>query len=129
MRYRLEVDPGVRIVPTTDPKLPSVITLYFQRRGDKWSGLRQYEAYRWFATFASHWDLKAGEYQMMAPLDAAWTAIETSTAATAPQAFREALADADHVGFVLGGGDGYGHGVHLVGSGRGRLAVTDFRVE
>jgi hypothetical protein len=129
MRYRFEADPGIRIVPTTDPRLPSVITLYFQRRGDNWSGVRQYETYRWFATFTSHWELKAGEYSMVAPLDADWTAIETSTAATAPAAFREAIANADEVGFVLGGGDGYGHGVHLVGPGRARLIVTDFKIE
>jgi hypothetical protein len=29
---------------------------------------------------------------------------------------------------VLGGGNGYGHGVHVEG-GRARLIVTDFRVE
>src|SRR5688572_18861023 len=29
MRYRVEAAPGVRIVPTTDPALPSIITLYF----------------------------------------------------------------------------------------------------
>jgi hypothetical protein len=129
MRYRFEVDRGVRIVPTTIPDLPSVITLYFQRHGDKWSGRGKYETYRWFATFASHWDLQAGEYVLVAPLNGGWTAIETSTAATAPAAFREAVANADQVGFVLGGGDGYGHGVHLVGTGRARLIVTDFRIE
>jgi hypothetical protein len=129
MRYRLEVDPGVRIVPTTDPKLPSAITLYFQRSGDKWSGRGKYETYRWFATFATHWDLRAGEHVMVAPLDAAWSAIQTSTAASAPEALREAIANADQVGFVMGGGDGYGHGVHLEGAGRARLIVTDFRIE
>lgn len=129
MRYRFEVDPGVRIVPTTDPKLPSAITLYFQRSRDKWSGRGKFETYRWFATFATHWDLKADEHVMVAPLDGAWTAIQTSTAASAPEALREAIADADQVGFVMGGGDGYGHGVHLEGAGRARLVVTDFRIE
>jgi hypothetical protein len=51
----------------------------------------------------------------------------TSTARSAPAAFREAVAEADQVGFVLGGGDGYGHGVHATG--RARLVVTSFRVE
>jgi hypothetical protein len=129
MRYRIEADPGVRIVPTTDPRLPSLITLYFQRAGDNWSGRRSYETYRWFATFATDTDLTAGDYVMTAPLDADWTAIETSSAATAPQAFQAAVADADQVGFVLGGGTGYGHGVHIEGRGRARLIVTEFRVE
>jgi hypothetical protein len=60
-------------------------------------------------------------------IDGAWTAIESSTARTAPAAFREAIAAADQVGFVLGGGDGYGHGVFATGP--ARLIVTEFRVE
>ena len=51
----------------------------------------------------------------------------TSSADSNPDAFRDALAEADQVGFVLGGGDGYGHGVFATG--RARLIVTDFRVE
>jgi hypothetical protein len=129
MRYRVEADPGVRIVPTTVPGAPSVITLYFQRSGDTWSGRRRYETYRWYATFASQWNIKPGEHVIVAPLNGAWTAVETSTAATDPSAFREAVAEADQVGFVLGGGDGYGHGVHIEGKGGARLIVTDFRVE
>jgi hypothetical protein len=129
MRYRIEAEPGVKIVPTTVPALPSALTLYFQRAGDNWSGRRHFETYRWFATFATHWDLKAGEYVMTAPLDGKWTAIERSSWENAPEALRDALADADQVGFVLGGGDGYGHGVHLEGRGRARLVVTEYRVE
>jgi hypothetical protein len=129
MRYRIEAEPGVRIVPTTSPGSPSVITLYFQRSGDNWSGRRRFETYRWYATFASHWELKVGEHTMIAPLDGAWTAVQRSTAASDPQAFRDAIAEADQVGFVLGGGDGYGHGVHLEGQGRARLIVTEFRIE
>jgi hypothetical protein len=129
MRYRVEADPGVRIVPTTMPALKSVITPYFQRSGDNWSGVRRFETYRWFATFASQWEFKPGEHVMVAPLDGKWTAIETSSATNNPAAFRDAVANAEEVGFVLGGGDGYGHGVHAVGRGRARLIVTDFRVE
>jgi hypothetical protein len=127
MRFRIEAAPGVRIVPTTAPGSPSALTLYFQRRGDNWSGRRAYETYRWYATFATLWDLKPGSYEMVAPLGAKWTAVETSTAANAPGAFRAAVAEAGEVGFVLGGGDGYGHGVHATG--RARLVVTSFRVE
>ena len=127
MRYRVEVAPGVRIVPTTNPALPSIITLYFQRRGDNWSGRGQFETYRWYATFASHMPIAPGDHVITAPLDGVWTAVQTSTARTAPAAFRAAIADADQVGFVLGGGDGYGHGVHATG--RARLIVKSFRVK
>jgi len=127
MRYRIEAAPGVRIVPTTNPALPSIITLYFQRRGDTWSGRGQFETYRWYATFASRMPITPGDHVIVAPLDGAWTAVQTSTARTAPAAFRAAIADAEQVGFVLGGGDGYGHGVHATG--RARLIVTSFRIK
>jgi hypothetical protein len=104
-----------------------MITLYFQRRGDNWSGRGPFEAYRWYATFASQSPISAGEHEMVAPLSGNWTAVERSSARSNPAAFQAALADAGQVGFVLGGGDGYGHGIFATGP--ARLVVTDFRVE
>lgn len=127
MRYRIEAEPGARIVPRTAPGAPSMITLYVQRRGDDWSGRDRYEAYRWFASFATQSPVTAGDHLLVAPLDGNWSAVQSSTARTAPAAFRAALADADQIGFVLGGGDGLGHGVSATG--RARLIVTTFRVE
>jgi hypothetical protein len=127
MRYRIEAAPGARILPVTDPNLPSMITLYFQRSGDNWSGRGPYEAYRWYATFATHMPVTPGEHVLVAPLGGNWTAVRTSSARTNPAAFRDALANASEVGFVLGGGDGVGHGVFATGP--ARLVVTDFRVE
>jgi hypothetical protein len=127
MRYRIEADPGVRILPSTDPNLPSILTLYFQRAGDNWRARGRFETYRWYATFASHSPLRPGTFEIVAPLSGAWTAVGTSTARSAPAAFRDAAAEAEEVGFVLGGGDGYGHGVFATG--RARLIVTEFAVE
>lgn len=127
MRYRVEADPGVRILAASDRRSPSIITLYFQRGGDNWSGRGRFEAYRWYATFASQSPIAPGRHEIVAPLDGNWTAVETSSARDDPAAFRSAAANADQVGFVLGGGDGYGHGVYATG--RARLIVTDFRVE
>ncbi|MGQ0558168.1 MAG: hypothetical protein ACT4OE_01070 [Sphingosinicella sp.] len=127
MRYRVETAPGARIVPTTAPQMPSLITLYFQRAGDTWRARGRYEAYRWYATFATQSPIAPGEHLMVAPLDGNWTAVETSSARTNPRGFQDALANADQVGFVLGGGDGYGHGVSATG--RARLTVLSFRVE
>ncbi|GAC1574433.1 MAG: hypothetical protein NVS3B5_04750 [Sphingomicrobium sp.] len=127
MRYRLETDPGVRIEPVTAPGSASIITLYFQRAGDDWSGVDQFETYRWYATFASQSPLTAGEHVMTASLRANWTAVQTSSARSNPLAFHNALDAADQLGFVLGGGTGYGHGVFATG--RARLIVEDFRVE
>jgi len=127
MRYRIEAAPGASIVPRTGPSQPSVITLYFQRRGDNWSGEGPFEAFRWYATFASQSPISPGEHVMVAPLSGNWTAVQSSSARTNPVAFRDALANADQVGFVLGGGNGYGHGVFATGP--ARLIVTDFRIE
>ncbi len=127
MRYRIEAAPGVRIVPRTNPAQASMITPFFQRSGDNWSARGPYEAYRWYATFATQSQLRPGTFEMIAPLNGNWTAVETSSARTNPEGFRDALANADQVGFVLGGGDGYGHGVYATGP--ARLIVTEFRVE
>ena len=127
MRYRVETAPGVRIEPTTSPRSPSIVTLYFQRRGDNWSARGRFETYRWYASFASQSPITAGEHVMVAPLDGNWTAVQASSARSDPTAFRQAIAAADQVGFVLGGGDGLGHGVHATGP--ARLIVTEFRVE
>jgi hypothetical protein len=126
MRYRIEAAPGVRIAPPSSPDGPAIITPYFQRGGDSWTARGRFETYRWYGTFATR-RLQPGEYEIVAPLDANWTAVLTSSARTNPHAFREALANADQVGFVLGGGDGYGHGVFATG--RARLVVSSFRVE
>lgn len=126
MRYRIEAAPGVQVVPRTAPDMPARITLYFQRAGDNWSGRGPFEAYRWYATFATR-SPTPGSHEMVAPLSGNWTAVQSSSARTNPAAFRAALAGADQVGFVLGGGDGYGHGVFATGP--ARLVVTDFRIE
>ena len=127
IRYRIEAAPGVRIAPPSAPEGAGLITLYFQRAGDNWSGRRRFEGYRWYATFATQTLLRPGEHVMVAPLGGNWTAVETSSARTNSAAFREAVEAADQVGFVLGGGDGYGHGVFATG--RARLIVTEFRIE
>jgi hypothetical protein len=126
MRYRIEAAPGVQVVPRTAPQMPAQITLYFQRAGDNWSGRGPYEAYRWYATFATQ-SPTPGSHQMVASFDQNWTAVQRSSARSNPAAFRAAIAEADQVGFVLGGGDGYGHGVFATGP--ARLVVTEFRIE
>ena len=126
LRYRIEAAPGARIVPRNYPQWTAKITPYFQRRGDNWSGRGRFETYRWYATFASR-PLTPGTHEIVAPLNANWSAVETSTARTGAAAFRAALEEAGEIGFVLGGGDGYGHGVFATG--RARLIVTEFRVE
>jgi hypothetical protein len=126
LRYRLEAARGVSVTATTAPGGPALITPYFQRGGDNWTARGRFESYRWYATFATQ-TLAPGEHVIVAPLNANWTAVMTSSAASNPAGFRDAIANADEVGFVLGGGTGYGHGVHATGP--ARLVVTEFRLE
>ena len=127
LRYRLETAPGVRLVPTREqPGPPSILSIYFQRRGDNWTGRGPFEAYRWYSTFRTHMPIVAGEHELSVGLDENWTAVQTSSARTNPAAFRDALLNADRVGFVFGGGDGFGHGVYATGP--ARFVVTSFKV-
>lgn len=126
IRYRIEAEPGVVFHPTNYPGMPTILSLHFQRAGDDWSGRGRYETYRWWSTFRVHSPLTPGEHELSVGLDENWTAVQTSSAATAPKAFRDAVRNADRVGFTLGGGDGYGHGVYA--SGPARFVVTSFQV-
>ena len=80
LRYRLEMDEGVRLVPAKEPATTDyqpMLTMYFQRRGDNWSGTGKFEAYRWWATFATVTPipraLPTGEHELSVPLDGRWT--------------------------------------------------------
>lgn len=127
MRYRLETAPGVELVPTKErPGIPSILSIYFQRRGDNWSGRGPFEAYRWYSTFRTHSPIRPGERELVVGLNESWSAVQTSYARTNPAGFRAAIQDADRVGFVFGGGDGFGHGVYATGP--ARFVVTSFRV-
>jgi hypothetical protein len=127
LHVRLEMAPGVKLVPVHFADAPSLMTLYFQRKGDDWTANGGFEAYRWYASFGTQSDLHAGDYVMEARFDQNWTAILSSSRANNPDAFNASLVDAGRIGFVLGGGDGLGHGVYATGP--ARLVVTSFAVE
>lgn len=126
LRYRIEAEAGVQIYPTNYPGAASTLTMYFQRRGDDWSGKGKFEAYRWWSTFRHHVPLTPGEHELSVGLDENWTAVQSSTAANNPKAFRDAIRDTERVGFTFGGGDGYGHGVYATGP--ARFVLTGFEV-
>jgi hypothetical protein len=110
------------IYSATPPVGPGLATLYLQREGDNWSGVGEYETYRWYATSATVVTNGAGTYTITAPLTDRWTAIELSNSYTSPHKFYEAKENCDRMGFVLGGGTGYGHGV----TGPATLTIVNF---
>jgi hypothetical protein len=127
MRYRVDIDPGVTLEPVTAVGSPTLLSLYFQRKGDDWSAEGAFETYRWYASFATVMPIEAGEHELVASLDSNWTAIQTSSRASKPQEFADALANAGRIGFVLGGGDGLGHGIFATGP--AKFTVLSFDVE
>jgi hypothetical protein len=126
MTVRLEMDEGTKLVPVKSPNAPSLLTMYFQQRGDNWSGTGPFETYRQFASFATRVDLKAGVYTFEVSLSSNWTAIQGSSKLNNPAGFQAAMDNACRVGFVLGGGDGLGHGVYATA--KARLVVTEFKI-
>lgn len=115
VRYRVDADPGVKFVPSSDANAPAMISAYFQRKGDDWSAGGVYEAYRWFASFATHTPVTVGEHTIEASLYENWTAVLTSSRANNLKAFHDALDNPGRVGLVFGGGTGLGHGMYATG--------------
>ncbi|QWC56402.1 hypothetical protein F7D01_04220 [Erythrobacter sp. 3-20A1M] len=126
LRYRIDAAPGTRFVAAENPKAQAAITLYFQRRGDNWSGRGRFEAYRWYAAPATMMPLSPGTHEIAVPLDRSWGAVMHTTARNDPAAFQEALDDAGRVGFVFGSAGGRGHGVYATGP--ARFTVLDFDI-
>lgn len=125
MDYRVEMSDGTKFVPVKFPDAPSIITLYFQRRDDHWTS--EYEAYRWYAAFCNHSPITAGSHTLSASFDGNWTSVLSSSREKNPDKFEEALSNPRRIGFVLGGGDGLGHGVYSTAP--ARIVITSFRVE
>lgn len=126
MRYRIDAAPGVRFVPRETPHLPAMLSLYFQRRGDNWTGRRGFENFRWYAPVHTVVPITPGEHQVSVNLNDAWIQVNGQPAGAHPQAFGEALADAGRIGFVLGSHQARGHGVFATGP--ARLTVISFQV-
>lgn len=128
MDFRIKLSPGAKLVPVSDPNAPTILALYFQRFGDDWSAQGEYEAYRWYASFALVSPLQDQDYSVEAQLDANWTAVMSSSRQSNPTGFAAALANTIRVGFVLGGGTGLGHGVRVEG-GTADIVVTNFQIQ
>jgi hypothetical protein len=126
-RFRIEGEEGVTLQPSQPGYDNATATLFFQRAGDNWGAQGKYETYRWFASKHIAYNLAVGgEYEISAPLGGGWTATLASSQEGEPVAFQQALANAESVGLVFGGGDGLAHGIFA--SGPARLVLLDFQI-
>lgn len=126
LRYRIDAAPGTRFIARERTDRPATLSLYFQRRGDNWSAQRQYETFRWYVAADHMIPLTPGVHEVTVDLIDDWKAVSNSTATSNPRAFREALANASRIGFVLGSAGGRGHGVYSTAP--ARFTVLDFEV-
>lgn len=106
MRYKVETEGEIK--PSSDPAFPSIgPTIYFQVCNDD----MRTDGNRWWATFASPSPIVAGEFEIIAPLSAKWTSVLRMNSLDNVATFQSARARVCRIGFTLGGGTGYGHGV------------------
>jgi hypothetical protein len=128
-RFRVEADPGVELrgAKPLGEVWPAMLTLYFQRRGDDWTAKPDTEAHRWWATKATVYPVRPGEFVLVVGFDEEWTAVHYSNSLVDKDKFQAALQNAERIGFTLGGGDGYGHGVYATGP--ARIIIMKFEVE
>lgn len=130
MSYRVELSAGAELlaVPEVDPaaRYKARMTVYFQRDGDDWSTEGKMEAYRWYYTGEEIY-LEPGDHELVVPLDRGWTATQTSTMASNPPGFKNAIANTCCVGFGFGGNEvGRIHGMRATGP--AKITVTKFEV-
>jgi hypothetical protein len=86
-----------------------------------------YETYRWCSPHQSVMTITPGEHVLTVSLDDGnWISVQGAAAASHPVGFRQAIDQADRVGFVLGSAQARGHGVFATG--RARLTVLSFEV-
>lgn len=121
------------------------LCLYFQRQFDDWAATIQFadpadrssdlnqntQYYRWFATGNAMLPMVAGPFELTASLTDKWTALQGGSEDSlnphegAPF-FKGAIDNAGQVGFVLGGGDGWGHGI--MATAPSKIIVSSFEI-
>ena len=104
------------------------LCLYFQRQFDDWAATISHkdgalgdtnyntQYYRWYATGNALLPLVAGPFELTVSFTDKWTALRAESEDSlnpneGATFFKQAIDNAGEVGFVLGGGDGWGHGI------------------
>ncbi len=125
--FRIDADEGTRIFPREHPAAQGEVSLYFQRKGDNMSATGKYVFYRWYQAVKRE-PLTPGRHTVSVSLAGSnWKAVSGGkTGTNSPAEFAAALANAERVGFVLGGKGGAGHGV--LADGPARLTVLSWRI-
>jgi hypothetical protein len=127
VRYRVDAAPGTRFVADETPDQPATVSLYFQRRGDNWSGTGRYESHRWYSPARAVMPLSPGVHTISVRLDETWTNVNGRPNSEAPDAFAAALQETARIGLAFGSASRRSHGVYATGPARFTLLGFDIR--
>lgn len=122
LRWRVEKAEGARILATDSDDAGGTVSLYFQRKGDNWTGKKGKQFYRWWSANVDLSTAPSGAL-VVDLIPARWTHVYGESDAAE---FAAAIENACCVGFTFGGGGNAGHGVFAIGS--TRIIVEEFRV-
>ena len=104
---------------------PGTVRLFFQRKGDDFSGAGLYQQYRYWSINGFQ-ELNPGTNTITATLDPSqWSDVYGKKGSDFPDRFQAAINNAENVGVTFGGGCFYGHGVKVTG-GTATFTVNSF---
>ena len=127
LKYRIDAAPDTRFVGQEVPWHEATLSLYFQRRGDRWKGTAPWNGYRWYAPREKMVPLKPGTHEVTIRLDEPWVTVLHKTRNEELGYFKRAIARTDRVGFVFGTKTRRGHGVYATAP--ARFTMLEFEVE
>ena len=125
LRDRLAAAPATRLVPDERPEEAATVSLYFQQRGDTWSGRGRYESYRWYSPARAVIPLAPGVQTVTVAFDEVWTNVYGRPNTEVPMGFAAALADTARIGLAFGSSGARSHGVYATAPARFTLLAFE----
>lgn len=125
VRYRVDAASATRFFADETPGEAATVSLYFQQRGDTWSGRGRYGSYRWYAPGNAVLPLTPGTHTMTVRFDEIWTNVNGQPNSSDPQGYSAALQDTARIGFAFGSAARRSHGVFASGPARFTLLGFD----
>jgi hypothetical protein len=125
-RYRIDAPAGARLVSAETPDRPATVSLYFQRRGDNWSGRGRFASYRWYSPAKAVIPLTPGERTVTVRLDETWTNVNGIPNSRDPKGYASALENTGQIGIAFGTSAARSHGVYSTGP--ARFTLLEFSI-
>lgn len=125
-RYRVDAPDGARLVSAETPNQTATVSLYFQRKGDNWSGRGPFASYRWYSPAKAVIPLKPGERTVTVRLDETWTNVNGIPNSRDPQGYASALKNTGQIGIAFGTSSARSHGVYATGP--ARFTLLEFSI-